>query len=96
MKKRTLNTQIGEPEHAWLKVAAKRDGVTMTAVLRRLIKEDMRREIAAEAIALGLRCSWEGCANLPAHDRGDRPDLCAAHQDAAEAKRQDQRKRARG
>lgn len=92
--KHTLNTHIGEAEHAWLKVAANREGVSITAVLRQLIKNHMRQEIAQEAIALGLRCSWEGCANLP-DASGPWPHFCTPHGNAAEARLQERRKAAR-
>lgn len=95
MKKRTLNLHVAEPEHAWLKVFADREGLSLTMAVRTLIREHMRRELVAEAIACGLRCAWEGCTNLPAKDGGDRPDLCSAHQDAAEAKLQERRKEKR-
>lgn len=94
MRKYQLNGAIGEPEHAWLSVYSKREGISLIMAVRTLIKEHMRREIAQEAIALGLRCAWESCPNLP-DMQGEWPHLCRPHGDAAEARLQEKRKAAR-
>lgn len=93
--KRVINLHLQEGEHAWLSSYAKREGTTMTAVLRDQIRDHMRRELAAAGIAAGLRCAWQDCLDPPANDGSDRPTLCARHQAEAEAQFKERRRSAR-
>ena len=90
--KRCINLHLPDGEHAWLKVFAKRSDVTMTWALRDMIRDHMRRELAAEAIRAGLRCAWQDCTERPALDGGDRPTLCREHQKLAEERVREMRR----
>ena len=85
---RTLNIRVNEPEHAWLKAAAKFRGVSMTQVLRDKIRDDMRRELAEAGIAAGLRCARQDCLRRPV-----KYGYCEEHGEAVPAAKQPRRKR---
>lgn len=82
--RRSLNLRVGDAEHAWLKASASLRGMTVTELVKEMVREHMKREIAEAAIARALRCAWEGCVQRPAQDGGDRPGLCIEHQKLAE------------